>query len=394
MLFTRLKDRKLEPLIRNLFRPSYGGNRNWTLIYTLGDHMISADDDMRPFALMEDSPETLDDGVVCRGRVKRHGQNGYTRKSFDILTAFEDVLGKPVRDTPLNHERGTLLTDTAMDLETNASNGLHRENSLLLKPGAIDDGAIIKMAQTFRSGTNDIDALDFVEMYLDDDAQVSIEELNEVYVLENFRPAITELNWRMDCGVAGYDNSLGLPPFFPTRLRFEDYIYRLWIQQPGIVSAHVDAAQNHMKNNYMRDPLPSEVFNEEVANLLKRKIKGSLSKIDELSIMFDYEGEITQEDSDTILARIRELHGRVVAASRKAKGDRRESLKTFAVSLERAFYGFDSDFFQQKLIYIVDDVINQFKGSLEIWPTLVEICFLRKQRAELPRQKVANQRRH
>jgi hypothetical protein len=332
--------------------------------------------------------------VVCRGRVKRHGQNGYTRKSFDILTAFEDVLGKPVRDTPLNHERGALLSDTAMELETNASNGLHRENSLLLKPGRIDDNAIIKMAQTFRSGTNDIDALDFVEMYLDDDAQVSIEELNEVYVLENFRPAITELNWRMDCGVAGYDNTLGLPPFFPTRLRFEDYIYRLWIQQPGIVSAHVDAAQNHMKNNYMRDPLPSEVFNEEVANLLKRKIKGSLSKIDELSIMFDYEGEITQDDSDAILARIRELHSRVVAASRKAKGERRESLKSFSHGLDRAFYGFDSDFFQQKLIYIVDDVINQFKGSLEIWPTLVEICFLRKQRAELPRLKVANQRRH
>ncbi|MDB5984974.1 MAG: hypothetical protein JWR16_27 [Nevskia sp.] len=394
LLFARLKDRKLEPLIRNLFRPSYGGNRNWTLIYTLGDHMISADDDMRPFALMEDSPETLDDGVVCRGSVKRHGQNGYTKKSFDILTAFQDVLGKPVRDTPLNHERGALLIDTAMDLETNASQGLHRENNLQLKPGVIDDAAIIKMAQTFRSGTNDIDALDFVEMYLDDDAQVSIEELNEVYVLENFRPAITELNWRMDCGVAGYDNTLGLPPFFPTRLRFEDYIYRLWIQQPGFVSAHVDAAQNHMKNNYMRDPLPSEVFNEEVANLLKRKIKGSVSKIDELSIMFDYEGEVTQGDSDTILGRIRELHGRVIAASRKARGARRESLKTFAVSLERAFFGFDSDFFQQKLIYIVDDVINQFKGSLEIWPTLVEICFLRKQRAELPRLRVANQRRH
>lgn len=394
LLFARLKDRKLEPLIRNLFRPSYGGNRNWTLIHTLGDHMISADDDMRPFALMEDSPESLDDGVVCRGVVKRHGQNGYTKKSFDILTAFQDVLGKPVRDTPTNHERGALLADTAMDLETNASHGLHRENSLLLKPGSIDDGAIIKMAQTFRSGTNDIDALDFVEMYLDDEAQVSIEELNEVYVLENFRPAITELNWRMDCGVAAYDNSLGLPPFFPTRLRFEDYIYRLWIQQPGIVSAHVDAAQNHMKNNYMRDPLPSEVFNEEVANLLKRKIKGSLSKLDELSIMFDYEGEVTQDDSDAILARIRELHGRVVTASRKARGERRESLKTFAAGLERAFFGFDSDFFQQKLIYLVDDVINQFKGSLEIWPTLVEVCFLRKQRADLPRLKVANQRRH
>ena len=38
----------------------------------------------------------------------------------------------------------------------------------------------------------------------------------------------------------------------PTRLRFEDYIYRLWIHQSKIVSAHVDAAQRHMKNNYMR----------------------------------------------------------------------------------------------------------------------------------------------
>ena len=48
--------------MKNLFRPSYGGNRNYTLMYTLGGLMVSADDDMRPFALMEDSPESLDDG--------------------------------------------------------------------------------------------------------------------------------------------------------------------------------------------------------------------------------------------------------------------------------------------------------------------------------------------
>ena len=58
----------------------------------------------------------------------------------------------------------------------------------------------------------------------------------------------------MDCGVAGYDNTFGLPPFFPTRLRFEDYIYRLWVQQDGIAAAHVDAAQNHIRSNYMRNP--------------------------------------------------------------------------------------------------------------------------------------------
>jgi hypothetical protein len=32
----RLRDPRLEGLVRNLFRPSYGGNRNCTLIYTLG----------------------------------------------------------------------------------------------------------------------------------------------------------------------------------------------------------------------------------------------------------------------------------------------------------------------------------------------------------------------
>jgi hypothetical protein len=173
LLLARLKDRKLEPLIRNLFRPSYGGNRNCTLIYTLGDLVVSADDDMRPFALIEDSPETLNDGIVCRGMLKRRGQNGYTQKSFDILSAFQDVLGRPVKDVPMNHERGELLLDTAMDLETNASRGMHRENSLQLQPGTVPDDTIIKMAQTYRSGTNDIDALDFVEMYLGDDSQIT-----------------------------------------------------------------------------------------------------------------------------------------------------------------------------------------------------------------------------
>ena len=153
--------------------------------------------------------------------------------------------------------------------------------------------AVVKMAQTFRSGTNDIDAIDYVEMFLEDDGQTNPDDLNEVYVLVNFRPVVTNQNWRMDCGVAGYDNTFGLPPFFPTRLRFEDYIYRLWVQQEGVAAAHVDAAQNHIKSNYMRNPLAAEIFNEEVSNLLKRKIKSTVSRLDELSIAFDYEGEVT-----------------------------------------------------------------------------------------------------
>ena len=54
-------------------------------------------------------------------------------------------------------------------------------------------------------------------MFLADESQRSLSDLNDVYVLVNFRPAVTKMNWRMDCGVAGYDNTFGLPPFLPNQ---------------------------------------------------------------------------------------------------------------------------------------------------------------------------------
>src|ERR1700730_18105991 len=131
----RLRDKRLEALVKNLFRPSYGGNRNYTLMYTLGGLMVSADDDMRPYTLMEHSPESLDPDEVCRGRLHKAGQNGYSRKSFESLWSFPDVLRKSVGGVPDNYERGELLVDTATDVETNATKGLSRENSLLLRRG-------------------------------------------------------------------------------------------------------------------------------------------------------------------------------------------------------------------------------------------------------------------
>jgi hypothetical protein len=387
----RLPDKRLQGLVKSLFRPSYGGNRNYTLMYTLGGLMVSADDDMRPYALMEHSPESLEADEISRGRLHRAGENGYGRKSFDILTSFRDVLGKPAGQAPDNYERGELVIDTAMDLETNATMGLSRENSLLVQRGHLPDDAVIKMAQTFRSGTSDIDAIDYIEMFLENDQQADPADLNDIYVLENFRPAVTKKNWRMDCGVAGYDNTFGLPPFFPTRLRCEDYIYRLWVQQEGICSAHVDAAQNHSKSNYMRNPPAAEILNEEVSNLLKRRIKASLSRLDDLSIAFDYEGEVTGQDAEEILEKIRGLHIRALAAAETAENPQRaEALQLFAANLHKTFYAFEPDFFQHNLLRIVDEVVSVVKGSLELWPTLVEICYFQKGRKGLPQTRVSN----
>ncbi len=252
---------------------------------------------------------------------------------------------------------------------------------------------MVKMAQTFRSGTNDIDAMDFADLFLEDDEQIDPDGLNELYVLVNFRPAVTKKNWRMDCGVAGYDNTFGLPPFFPMRLRFEDYIYRLWIQQEGIAAAHVDAAQNHTRSNYMRNPVAAEIFNEEVWNLLKRKIRMSVSRVDELGVAFDYQGEVTGEDATIILDKVAGLHAQApAAAERAARPERKDALRLFAANLEKSFYGFEPDFFQQNLLRIVDDVVNTIKGSIELWPTLIEICYFEKERRGLPRLKVKNPR--
>ncbi|CAN95597.1 hypothetical protein predicted by Glimmer/Critica [Sorangium cellulosum So ce56] len=99
----------------------------------------------------------------------------------------------------------------------------------------------------------------------------------------------------------------------------------------------------------------------------------------------DYGGEVTAEDCDRLLGRITALHARVLgAAAATVNHERADALRRFAVPLEKTFYGFEPDFFQQNLVRIVDDVISQFKGSLELWPTLVEICYLQKSRAGLP----------
>ena len=70
-----------------MFRPSYGGNRNYTLIYTLGELMVSADDDMRPYSLMEHSPESLEPGEQPAEvqSLSRVDDRAYKSVTYDIL---------------------------------------------------------------------------------------------------------------------------------------------------------------------------------------------------------------------------------------------------------------------------------------------------------------------
>jgi hypothetical protein len=103
------------------------------------------------------------------------------RLSFVVPTYRLREVGEMVAR---NYLRGELARDAAMDPHTNVTQGLTRENSLVLQAGEVPD-----------------DAIDYVEMALDDEGQTRLEDLNDVYVLVNFRPAVTEQNWHIDCGV-------------------------------------------------------------------------------------------------------------------------------------------------------------------------------------------------
>ena len=65
----------------------------------------------------------------------------------------------------------------------------------------------------------------------------------------------------------------------------------------------------------MRNPPAAEIFNEEVSNLLKRKIKSTLTRLDDLSIGFAYEPEVTAADAEEILTKITELHRRAMQSA-------------------------------------------------------------------------------
>jgi hypothetical protein len=125
----------------------------------------------------------------------------------------------------------------------------------------------------------------------------------------------------------------------------------------------------------------------------KKKIKASVVSLEDLSIRFGYNGEVSVKDSGEILARITAVHDQVVkAAERTREKKRRQALLLFAENLSRSFYGFEPDFFQQNVTRIVDDVLSVIHASLDLWPTLVEMCYFHKDKKEFPQIRVKNKK--
>lgn len=386
-----------DSIIYRMFRPSYGGNRNFILAYTLGRKVISSDDDMLPggYVSKDANGDVLADGEVMRAETVSDLAQAEFRE-YDLYAAFLNILG--TSPETLGIEMGEYLEDPCYDLETNAVKdraSVQKTSSLHVKP--LDsplEGTRVRFAQTYRTGTSDLDAVELLALYLNSDAS-DVASLSNHFVLQGFKPVVTRKNWRFDCGVSAVDNDPGLPPFLPTRLRFEDYSQRLWSgKRSDVAAAHVSGVQHHTRSLYMRPPLTAEVYNEAVANFLKGKLKGTLTSVGDFNIKYDYDGRIRRSEVAEILDQARALDAQVQAAmSRDGNQARQEVLAHFRDNLSDLFRGYDADLFTNDFSRRIDEENYGIRDCMTYWERMLEASSWRARSKGLPMRKVANRRR-
>ncbi len=391
-----------EGALRAMFRPSYGGNRNWTEIYTLGNLFVSTDDDMRPHGLHHKDQLTLSEEEVLRGTYvpKKDPHHEINRREDDLLRAYLEVLGKRVSELNGEYKRGSTLRDSATDPLTNVTFGRLEANVVMLADDVLilSPNAHIVTAQTFRSGSADVDAIDYANDFLITPENAFINDMSYRYVLQGFEPCVTKMNWRLDCGVSSYDNREGLPPFLPTRLRFEDYGFRVWLQHPDLAAAHVNAAQTHYKNPYGRDSLARDIWNEEMTTFLKPLLRLGAKELKPTSIDFDVEPRVDKNDAERIVAKGRHYFQETLRrgyeeVNNNARGQQERDRDAryfagFASDLYQAFSGFDVAAFQTAMQDTVDTEVRTIQNTMALWPAVLDAVREIKLNGGLPMRRV------
>ncbi len=376
-----------ESLLRKIFRPSYGGNRNFTVAYTLGEHFISVDDDMRPHGLMSTEYSLLSDSEVASGFFAHYRNAAYEKIEFDIVHAFRNVLGKKAGELAGFCRTGHTIHDTLTDMHTNTTLGEiveGRENVLFLD-GVPNPDAVVKLAQTYRTGSSDVDAYDYAQQFLKEDGPrlLAINDMALKYVIKGFLPCVTASNWRIDCGVSGYDNTEGLPPFLPTKLRCEDYGNRLWTQGDDVATAHVAAVQTHYRDPYNRQSIPKDFHNEAHANYLKDVLRQSLDSIEGIVLKFHEGWTVDPKVSEGLVESARELYLKAMEMADQNPSFQGEYLD-FAHDFHEAYNGFDADVFYAKMSERIALEASLIQDTMEVWPAVVEEVFKMKQSGQLP----------
>jgi hypothetical protein len=82
--------------------------------------------------------------------------------------------------------------------------------------------------------------------------------------------------------------------------------------------------------------------------------------------------EVTAQDAQEILEKMRRLHARTLtAAAATRNGERAEVLRLLAANLHKAFYAFEPDFFQHNLVRIIRDWYRAARPTTWMFPGVI-----------------------
>jgi hypothetical protein len=301
------------PVIDDIFRPSYGGNRNWILAYTFGGHFISVDDDMSPEGLfLHGDHKGLQDNVIAQGRFldEHESPSQVFIGKQDIIRGYTSFIGTQVKEhkgkVPFGHD----LRDSNTDPIYNSSRGDLEESVITLTGETISDEAFIKVVQSHLTGDADVDSEDLMRMFMDTGLdEILAGHLPKKFILEEMRGAVTSNNMRLTGAMLGYDNSSGGVFFLPTTLRCEDFIWRVFLaNHDDIACAYTPHAQTHRRALSVRQSIVQDWYNELLAKLIKERILRSVDKVGTSTISFHDPDPITQEEANTIEDLVRQRH--------------------------------------------------------------------------------------
>jgi len=373
-------DSKHEATIERIFRPSYGGNRNCILAYTLGRDFISVDDDMLP------QGQFILSGQLKNGRTISNGNFIYQEsmnqmltinQDQDIVTGYKKFIGTYVRDHLGKVITGSKIIDPNVD-HLGFTIGNLDQSELQIEEGYIPQNAKIKIVQTHLTGDADIDSVDLVNLFMKTGLADILEGyLPKKHVLISCREAVTANNNRLTGAILGYDNSEGGIYFLPTTFRCEDFIWRMYLERmPGIASAYTEHTQTHARSVSVRNSIAKDWLNEMVAQIVKEKMVESVNNVGKHYMTFHKPTPVKLKKATEIEECLRERKN--YALSRIPNSKRLgKNYARFAEELDNLLRNEvkSSREFAKNLTNVINEEFNWFNKTATLWPQILDYLY-------------------
>jgi len=363
--------------LKRIFRPSYGGNRNYVVAFTLGQQFISVDDDMRPDGLFIDSENSYASNTISSGRFLYEREvSGIDLAPQDVISGYRSFLGTYVRDHNKSVQMGKSVIDPNVD-ELGFTIGDLDQSIHSLSPGQVPRYARIKAVLSHLTGDADIDSADLVKIFM----QTGIEDilaghLPKKHILEYCSEAIVAENDRLTGAILGYDNTDGGIYFLPTTFRCEDFIWRMHLsRRDELAAAYTSQAQTHTRSLSVRGSIASDWYNELVAQVVKEKMTDCIDEVGEHTMTFHHPDPVSIEAARSIRQTLVEKRDQAIEKAVNAKGLRGNYLR-FAGELDTILRDDvkNTEYFASQLTRKIGQEFDLYNRTAALWPDILTEC--------------------